>query len=125
MVAGVAVYAGDAISDHNDRIEECDNVSPLILDLDGDGIEADAVVFFDHEGDGWNELSRWADEDDGVLVWDRNADGVINDGSELFGNNTVLDDGDKADNGFAALSELDDNGEAWWMNWMRCGRNCG
>ena len=60
--------------------------SPLILDLDGDGVEADALTYFDHKGDGWAELSRWADEDDGTLVWDRNNDGIINDGSELFGN---------------------------------------
>ena len=86
-----------------------DPVSPLILDLDGDGVEADALAYFDHEGDGWNELSRWANEDDGVLVWDRNADGIINDGSELFGNNTVISDGTTASNGFAALSDLDDN----------------
>ena len=85
--------------------------SPLILDLDGDGVEADALAFFDHEGDGWTELSRWADEDDGVLVWDRNNDGVINDGSELFGDNTVLANGNKAAHGFAALADLDDNGD--------------
>ena len=85
--------------------------SPLILDLDGDGVEADALTYFDHKGDGWAELSRWADEDDGTLVWDRNNDGIINDGSELFGNNTVLANGRKAAHGFAALADLDDNGD--------------
>ena len=90
---------------------DCDVLSPLILDLDGDGVEADGLAYFDHEGDGWGELSRWAGEDDGVLVWDRNRDGVINDGSELFGNNTVLRDGGTAKDGFAALSDLDDNGD--------------
>ena len=94
-------------------LEDCDPIatSPLILDLDGDGVEADALAFFDHEGDGWTELSRWANEDDGVLVWDKNNDGVINDGSELFGNNTVLANGRKAAHGFAALADLDDNGD--------------
>ena len=87
------------------------HVSPLILDLDGDGVEADAIAYFDHSGDGWAELSRWADEDDGTLVWDRNNDGVINDGSELFGNNTDLDNGNKAAHGFAALADLDSNGD--------------
>ena len=90
---------------------DCDVLSSLILDLDGDGVEADGLAYFDHEGDGWGELSRWASEDDGVLVWDRNRDGVINDGSELFGNNTVLRDGGTAKDGFSALSDLDDNGD--------------
>ena len=127
-VAGrVAYFAGEVIgvgialaselkqiadSLRND-LKDCDPIatSPLILDLDGDGVEADALAFFDHEGDGWTELSRWADEDDGVLVWDRNNDGVINDGSELFGDNTVLANGNKAAHGFAALADLDDNGD--------------
>ena len=86
-------------------------ISPLILDLDGDGVEADAITFFDHAGDGWRELSRWAGADDGVLVWDRNKDGVINDGGELFGNNTALKNGSKAANGFAALADLDSNSD--------------
>ena len=95
----------------NDIKRCCDPASPLILDLDGDGIEADAFTHFDHEGDGWAELSSWANEDDGTLVWDKNADGIINDGSELFGNNTDLDNGNKAEHGFAALVDLDDNGD--------------
>ena len=83
--------------------------SPIILDLDGDGVKADTYAFFDYESDSFFELSRWAEVDDGVLVWDRNADGVINDGSELFGNNTILKNGNKAEHGFAALADLDSN----------------
>ena len=95
----------------DNELRDCDKLSPLVLDLDGDGVEADALAYFDHEGDGWSELSRWANEDDGVLVWDRNNDGVINDGSELFGNNTVLSGDWKADHGFTALANLDENGD--------------
>ena len=89
----------------------CSPPSPLILDLDGDGVEADTYAFFDHEGEGFAELTNWVGADDGLLVWDRNADGVINDGSELFGNNTVLQNGNKAEHGFAALAALDSNND--------------
>jgi hypothetical protein len=43
------------------------------------------------------------------LVLDRNHDGKINDGSELFGTSTTLADGSKASNGYAALQEMDTN----------------
>ena len=89
----------------------CNPSSPLVLDLDSDGIEVDGIAYFDHEGNGWAEASRWSSEDDGVLVWDRNGDGKINDGTELFGNNFVLTNGNEAENGFAALAELDENGD--------------
>ena len=92
-------------------ISVCAPVSPLILDLDGDGVEASGIAHFDHGGDGWSELTRWAGADDGVLVWDSNADGVINDGTELFGNNSVLGNGRKAAHGFAALADFDANGD--------------
>ena len=115
---------------YRDRLDKCAELSPLILDLDGDGVEADALTHFDHAGDGWRELSRWASADDGVLVWDRNNDGVINDDGELFGDNTALKSGSKAANGFAALADLDsnsdrvvDSSDAEWgnlrvMRWM-------
>jgi hypothetical protein len=45
------------------------------------------------------------------LVLDRNHDGIINNGSELFGSATQLANGQKAANGFAALSQMDTNGD--------------
>ncbi|WP_423358995.1 calcium-binding protein [Pseudomonas citronellolis] len=92
------------------------NASPLILDLDGDGVETlgkDAGIHFDHDGNGFAELSGWVGKDDGLLVLDRNGNGEIDDGSELFGNNTDLADGGKATNGFLALADLDSNGDGW------------
>nr|MDA8124879.1 hypothetical protein [Deltaproteobacteria bacterium] len=87
---------------------------PLILDLDGDGVEtiaSNAGAYFDHDGNGFSEQTGWVSSDDGMLVLDRNSDSVINDGSELFGDQTILKSGRKAANGFEALTELDDNGD--------------
>jgi len=42
-------------------------------------------------------------------VVDRNHDGVINDGTELFGSATKLADGSRAGNGYAALAQMDSN----------------
>ena len=42
---------------------------------------------------------------------DRNHDGLINDGSELFGGSTVLASGETASNGFVAMQELDSNAD--------------
>ncbi|MDF7675572.1 calcium-binding protein, partial [Neisseriaceae bacterium ESL0693] len=89
---------------------------PLILDLDGDGIETIAAgnfdgVLFDHDHDGIRTATGWVSRDDGLLVFDRNGDGIINDGSELFGDSTPLADGSLASNGYAALAEFDSNGD--------------
>jgi hypothetical protein len=88
--------------------------SPIILDLDGDGVETLNVkdgAYFDHDGNGFAEQTGWAGADDGLLVWDRDGDGRIKDGTELFGNETLLNDGSKAADGFQALAELDDNAD--------------
>ncbi len=83
---------------------------PLVLDLDGDGVETlgqQAVTYFDHDANGFAELTGWASGDDGFLALDRNGDGRINDGRELFGDHTVLAGGAVASNGLQALSEWD------------------
>jgi Ca2+-binding RTX toxin-like protein len=87
-------------------------VSPLVLDLDGDGIEtisSSAGIHFDHDGNHFAETTGWVGKDDGLLVLDRNSNGTIDEGRELFGNNTYLSIGSKAADGFAALAELDSN----------------
>ncbi len=87
---------------------------PLILDLDGDGIETTTLengVYFDHAVDGFKELSAWVGEDDGMLVLDKNQNGIIDDGSEIFGDNYIKLDGSKATSGFDALSDFDINGD--------------
>ncbi|OOV79688.1 calcium-binding protein, partial [Acinetobacter sp. ANC 5600] len=88
---------------------------PIILDLDDDGIETTHVgdfesALFDHDNDGVRTATGWVSPDDGILVIDKNGDGVINNGSEIFGNNFILSNGSMAKNGYEALSELDTNG---------------
>lgn len=89
---------------------------PLVLDLDGDGIETVGSrklsgALFDHDGDGIRTATGWVKADDGLLAVDRNGDGIINDGTELFGDSTLLADGSKAANGYAVLREFDSNGD--------------
>jgi len=90
------------------------NTSPLVLDLNGDGVQTlhwAANTHFDIDGDGDLDNVGWVGDGDGLLALDRNGDGLINDGGELFGEATRLADGSKADDGFAALAELDSNAD--------------
>jgi hypothetical protein len=85
--------------------------SPLVLDLDGDGIRLSSLetgVKFDLLGTGARIETAWTTGRDALLALDRNGDGAINDASELFGESTG---GRSFDNGFAALADLDDNGD--------------
>ena len=89
---------------------------PIALDLNGNGIETLAAdghngAMFDHERSGIHTGTGWVHSNDGILVYDRNGDGKINNGGELFGDNTLLKDGSTAAHGFAALAELDENGD--------------
>ncbi len=87
---------------------------PILLDLDGDGLETVGVaanIYFDHDADGVLTNTGWVGKDDALLVWDRNANGSIDTGTELFGDFTPLPNGSLAPNGFAALAALDANGD--------------
>ena len=88
--------------------------SPLVVDLDGDGVETTTTedgTHFDHDNNGFAEKTSWVGKDDGLLVRDINGNGQIDDGTELFGNNSVLSNGQKAANGFEALKDLDSNND--------------
>lgn len=93
--------------------------SPLIIDLDGDGIETTKTgngTHFDHDGNDFAESTGWVGKGDGLLVRDINGNGQIDDGTELFGNNSVLSSGEKAANGFEALKDLDSNNDGVFNN---------
>ena len=87
---------------------------PILVDLNGDGIKTTTIqdgIYFDHGKDGFKESSAWVDENDGILVIDRNGNGVIDNGSEVFGDNYVKSDNSKATSGFDALRDLDSNND--------------
>ena len=86
-------------------------VDPLILDLDRDGkvSTTPGKRYFDLDANGVAERVSWAASGDGFLVMDRDGDGKITSGRELFGDHTVMSDGRMATNGFQALADLDSN----------------
>jgi hypothetical protein len=89
-------------------------VTPIVLDLNGDGVQtlsAAEGVNFDLTGTGTASKVGWASAQDGLLVRDLNGDGVINDGTELFGGATQLANGQRAGDGYRAMAALDSNGD--------------
>ena len=88
-------------------------VDPLILDIGGDGIRttnaAGSNAYFDFAGDGVRTRTGWVSAGDGFLVLDRNHNGTIDSGVELFSNFTPLTNGTLAASGFDALREFDAN----------------
>jgi T1SS-143 domain-containing protein len=80
---------------------------PLVFDMDRDGIElvskAHSNILFDIDEDGVADRTAWVAADDAMLVLDKNLDGVINDHSEMFGNDEI--------GGYEVLGTYDGNGD--------------
>lgn len=78
---------------------------PLVINLDTDATElSDQTFYFDLDADGEEEEISML-KGSGYLALDKNEDGIINDGSELFGTGN----GD----GFADLARYDEDGNGW------------
>lgn len=97
---------------------------PLVINLDTqDASLSDLHFFFDLDCDGEKEELSGLDASSGFLALDKNGDGEINDGSELFGART----GD----GFRELAQYDQDGNGWIDEndeifsklsvWVQCG----
>ena len=94
---------------------------PFTLDLDDDGIETVGInstvpLMFDLDDSGIKKSVGWIAADDGLLVWDRNGNGMIDSGAELFGDATPRYDANgvligRAVDGFAALALEDSNAD--------------
>ncbi len=79
---------------------------PLVINLDSVPANiGDQTFFFDLDADGEKEEISQLGKGSGFLALDKNGDGVINDGSELFGAMTG--------NGFEELAKYDDDGNGW------------
>ena len=79
---------------------------PLVINLDTDVAElSDQTFYFDIDGDGEKDEVSQLGKGSGYLALDKNGDGVINDGSELFGTSSG--------NGFADLAAYDEDGNGW------------
>jgi Ca2+-binding RTX toxin-like protein len=90
-------------------------VSPLILDLDGNGISLTSLngagpVYFDIDNDGQREATAWVKPGDGFLVYDANNNGKIDGQFEMFGAPVGADVTDPTANGFAPLEAFDSDG---------------
>ncbi len=90
------------------RPEIPDENCPVLLDLQQDGFHLSGpspAIRFDIDADGDLDEIAWtkAGEDDALLCWDRNQNGVIDDGRELFGYATQLLSGHPARIGYRAL----------------------
>lgn len=89
-----SLRAGDALKD------------PLVVNFSGNAAELTQQQFsFDIDADGNSDQIHFVTSGSGFLALDKNQDGVINDGSELFG---AL-----SGDGFADLARYDSDGNGW------------
>jgi len=79
---------------------------PLVINFAGNSVElADTQFSFDLNADGNQETIAFVTGGSGFLALDKNGDGHINDGTELFGT--------RSGDGFADLAKFDQDGNHW------------
>ena len=92
--------------DPTERNED-DSEDPLVIDLDGDGVElterGNPTVFFDFAEEGIGYDTAWVSPDDGIVVRDADGDGTVNSAEEFFG--------DSSTDAFTDLATYDENAD--------------
>ncbi|MEX1147437.1 MAG: cadherin domain-containing protein, partial [Sphingomonadales bacterium] len=82
---------------------------PIVLDMNGDGLDiialADSDTYYDMDGDGDRDRTAWAGPADGILALDRNGDGWIAGISEI----SFVDDMEGAQTDLEGLTGFDSN----------------
>ncbi len=79
---------------------------PLVINMDADTASvSDQKFYFDLDADGEEEQISFMSQGSGFLALDKNGDGKINDGNELFGT--------KSGDGFKDLAEYDKDQNGW------------
>lgn len=87
---------------------------PLVIDLGTPGIDLNSVangVYFDLDNNGFAEKTAWIGTEDGFLVYNRDDDPDITNGSELFSDQVILSNGLQSSSGFEVLKEFDSNND--------------
>lgn len=95
-----------SFSSSSEEEPEIKRSDPLAFDLDGNGLETTGIkqgIQFDIDADGKTEQTSFIGGNDAFLAYDKNGNGIIDNGSELFG------DQNGAANGFEELKKYDDN----------------
>lgn len=104
----VEVGMSRAFMEKLDLLEAEDYIftDPLVINYDTSmAAISDQKFMFDLDADGKEESISFAERGSGFLALDKNGDGVINDGSELFGT--------KSGDGFRDLAAFDEDGNGW------------
>ena len=117
-----AVVSGQGLIKDDDRDDDPDperEYSPIVIDLGNDGINSHALNYtinFDLDNNGFKEATGWVSGDDALLAIDKNNNGKIDNGSELFGNKSISDSAfsytnSSLNNGFETLKSYDTNND--------------
>lgn len=104
-IGSICYWDGEAFHEYSWSEPNCN--TPLVVSLDGAPVELSpaSAAAFDLSTDGTCMSTDWPTAP--WLALDRDGDGFIRDGSELFGSATPMSTGGHAEHGFAALAELD------------------
>ena len=113
---------GNGLIKDDDRDDDPDperEYSPIVIDLGNDGINSHALNYtinFDLDNNGFKEATGWVSGDDALLAIDKNNNGIIDNGSELFGNKSISDSAfsytnSSLNNGFETLKNYDTNND--------------